>query len=87
MPRSFAETRWDSFISAISALASKQTPAELARARERLVELAAQGDDDAEAALAEDDVADSHWNAIYSFVEEVAHSKAEKRGALDTDCC
>ena len=77
---SYAETRWDSFISAIKALAGDQTEDELVRARTRLTELASQGDDSAAAALLEADIVDSHWNAIYSFLEEVAQSKADKRG-------
>jgi hypothetical protein len=47
-----------------------------------LTELAEQGDDDAKAALTEDDKIDSHWNAIYSFLEEVASKKADRSGVV-----
>jgi hypothetical protein len=77
---SFADTRWDSFICAVRALSGDQTADELARARDRLIELASQGDDDAKVALDEPDILDTHWNAIYSFLEEVAQKKADKRG-------
>ena len=77
---SFADTRWDSFITAVHALAGDQTDAELARAREHLTALAEQGDDDALDALEEPDEIDSHWNAIYSFLEDVAKSQVTRRG-------
>lgn len=82
--RSYADTRWDSFISAVHALAGDQTTAELARARDHLTELADQGDADAAEALTEPDVQDSHWNAIYSFLEDVAASQVMRRGEYGT---
>ena len=79
----FADTRWESLINAIRALAGDQTADILQRARERLETLAAEGDEGATEALQEPDVIDTNWRAIFAFLEEVGLQQAQRRGEVE----
>jgi hypothetical protein len=67
-------TRWASAIRAFIYMMAKQTPAEMKKARQRLLLLAAEGDVEAADAADEDDVYKSHWNAIYECIESIPES-------------
>jgi hypothetical protein len=74
----FADTRWASLVKAILYVANKQSPASLDKARKRLEDLAAAGDDVAAAAVEEVDKPETVGNAIYAFVEGVAEKELAK---------
>jgi hypothetical protein len=70
----FADTRWLGFIKSILYLTATQTEEELRRATDALEFSKAGGDAGASAALADPGEPQSHINAIYEFVENIAES-------------
>lgn len=69
----FSDTRWEAFVRSIVYMMEVQTPKELANARERLQRLYEETNDPtAKEALAEPDVAQRHWRAVWECIENEA---------------
>ena len=79
----FCDTRWASLVHAILYIANKQTPGHLRLARERLEELAAQGDATAQEALDKPAPPAVIFNVLHDFVEGVLEKDLEKRMEMD----
>jgi hypothetical protein len=79
----FCDTRWASLVHAILYIANKQTPGHLKLAKERLQELAAQGDDTAQEALDNPAPPQVIFNVLHDFVEGVLEEHLERRREMD----
>ena len=81
----FVDTRWGSLVKAVLYIANVQSKKDLARARERLKELAADGDTTAADALAEPDSASMIFNVLYQFVEAISAQDLERDACREAD--
>jgi hypothetical protein len=81
----FTATRWTSFLRAVLYLMGKQSPSELKRAREALMELAEWGDESALEALEDEDVPRERWEQLHDALQSMGEDAkiAEKRRKKD----